>query len=117
MHLCAGRCAPIFAQRCIALAAPERGVRPQMKILAIIASAIVLLIYVPLMHGNPTWGLFHPRGGMVMLAVSLIIANVAIWLSTQIDRPLSTRFQLAAAGWIWLAVQGGCIVYLHSAEA
>lgn len=26
MHLCAGRCAPIFAQRCIALAAPERGV-------------------------------------------------------------------------------------------
>lgn len=92
-------------------------VRPQMKSLAIIASALVLLTYVNLMRGNPTWGFFHPRGGMVMLAVSLVIANVAIWLSTQIDRPVSTRFQLAAAGWIWLAVQGGCIVYLSSAEA
>lgn len=97
--------------------AANTGVRPQMKSLAIIASALVLLTYVTLMRGNPTWGFFHPRGGMVMLAVSLVIANVAIWLSTQIDRPVSTRFQLAAAGWIWLAVQGGCIVYLSSAEA
>jgi hypothetical protein len=32
MHLCAGRCAPIFAQRCIALSAPERGVRHKMEL-------------------------------------------------------------------------------------
>lgn len=92
-------------------------VRPHMKIVAILVSAIVLLAYLLLMRANPAWGFFHPRGGVFMLAISLVIANAGIWLSGQTDRPLNTRFQLAAAGWIWLVVQGGCIVYFHVSEA
>lgn len=49
-----------------------------------------------------------------MLAISLAIANVGIWRATQPHRLLATRFQLAAAGWIWLVVQGGCLLYLYS---
>lgn len=85
-----------------------------MKIFAIVVSIAVLLGYTAVMRVDPTVGLLHPRGGMVMLGVSLMIANVAIWASTQPYRSLNQRFQLAAAGWIWIVVQGGCLAYIHS---
>ncbi len=85
-----------------------------MKILAFFASILVLLGYLALMRVDPMWGLLHPRGGMVMLAISLAIANIGIWLSAQSHFSLSMRFQLAAAGWIWLAVQGGGLAYVYS---
>lgn len=52
MHLCAGRCAPIFAQRCIALAAPERGV-----IWAVLAFAppIVMSLAMTAIFQNPNY--------------------------------------------------------------
>lgn len=85
-----------------------------MKILGILASILLLLGYGALMRVDPAWGLLQPRGGMAMLAISLAIANVGIWLATQPHRLLATRFQLAAAGWIWPVVQGGCLLYLYS---
>lgn len=83
-----------------------------MRILSFLSSLLVLLVYVVLMRRDTAWGLLAPRGGMVMLAVSLAIANVFIWMSTDAHRALSTQFQLAAAGWIWILVQGGSITYL-----
>lgn len=85
-----------------------------MRQLAALASVLVLLAYVALMGADPSWGWFRPRGGLLMLALSLLIANAGIWLSLQAHRPLGTRFQFAAAGWIWLLVQGGSIGYLYA---
>lgn len=85
-----------------------------MKVFAVIVSVFVLLGYVALMRVDSAWGLLYPRGGMVMLALSLAIANVAIWAGMQAHRPLNTRFQIAAAGWIWIAVQSGGLAYLYS---
>ncbi|MFT3762060.1 MAG: hypothetical protein QM761_05485 [Pseudoxanthomonas sp.] len=84
-----------------------------MKIPTTLASMLVLLGYVALMRVDPGWGLLHPRGGLVVLAVSLAIANVGVWLATQPHRSPGTRFQLAAAGWIWIAAQGGGLAYLY----
>lgn len=64
------------------------------------------------MRRDPTWGPLAPRGGMVMIAVSLAITNAFICFSSDAQRALSTRFQLATAGWIWLLVQGGSITWL-----
>jgi len=85
-----------------------------MNLLAFFISALLLLGYLTLMRIDPTWGLFYPRGGMLMLGVSLAIANLGIWLAAHSQMSLSTRFQIAVAGWIWLAVQGGSLAYLYS---
>jgi len=84
----------------------------RMKILALLASLLVLLFYLALMQVNPRYGFFHPRGGMAMLASSLVLANAAIHAATRPSRPLDERFQLGAAGWIWIVVQGGCTAYV-----
>ncbi|GGI53554.1 hypothetical protein [Oxalicibacterium solurbis] len=85
-----------------------------MQTLAIIVSIANLLGYWALMHVDPTFGLLHPRGGMVMLGISLAIANLGIWAAAQPYRSLNARIQLNAAAWIWLIVQGGCTAYLYS---
>lgn len=84
------------------------------KLLAASASVLVLLGYLALMRVDPAWGLLHPRGGMAMLGLSLVFANAAIWAAIHLDRPLNFRFQLAAAGWIWIAVQGVGVAYVYS---
>lgn len=88
-----------------------------MKLLAVVASVLVLLGYVALMRVDPSFGLLQPRGGMAILAFSLVLANLAIWVAGQPHRPLGSRFQLAAAGWIWLVVQGGGLAYIYSQTA
>ena len=90
-----------------------------MKILSLSFSALILLGYAALMRIDTAWGLLYPRGGMIMLGISLAIANAAIWVACQSHRSLSARFQLAAAGWIWLVVQAGgtAYVYAHSGAA
>lgn len=88
-----------------------------MKLSALVAAALCLLAYLALMRAHPAWGLLQPRGGLVMLGLSLAAAVGAIVVSTDADRPLNTRFQLAAAGWIWLGVQALALAYLLVAGA
>ncbi|WP_333706787.1 hypothetical protein [Ottowia beijingensis] len=84
-----------------------------MKILAILLSAVGLAAYIALMRVDPSWGLAAPRGGLVMLTATIIAANVAIHFAAAGDAPLRRRFEVGAAGWIWLAVQaiGGWYMY------
>lgn len=85
-----------------------------MKYLAIGFSVLVLCAYLMLMRVDPSFGFLHPRGGMAMLGISLAMACAAIWASGHSHRQLNTRFQLAAAGWIWIFVQAGAIVYIRT---
>ncbi|ATD66232.1 hypothetical protein CNR27_01185 [Luteimonas chenhongjianii] len=85
-----------------------------MKLLAAAVSILVLPVYLGLARTDQAWGLFYPRGGMAMLGVSLAIANSLICAGAQPHRSLNMRFQLAAAGWLWLVVQGAGLAYLYS---
>lgn len=85
-----------------------------MKLAAGIATLLVLLGYLALMSVDPRYGILHPRGGIVMLGLSLTFANAAIWAGQQSHRPLHLRFQLVVAGWIWILVQAGGHAYLYS---
>lgn len=84
-----------------------------MKKLAGAVAIGILLGFLALTHVDPTYGLLRPRGGMVTLGISLVMANAAIWISGRSHLALNTRFQLAAAGWIWLLVQAGCLAYVY----
>jgi hypothetical protein len=81
---------------------------------AIAVTIGILLGYVALMSIDPAYGLLYPRGGMVMLGISLALADAGIWVSGRVDLTARTRFQLAAAGWIWLIVQAGCLAYVYA---
>jgi len=83
------------------------------KLLPAAVSILVLLVHLALARPDPAWGLFYPRGGMAMLGVSLVIANSIIRAGAQPHRSPSMRFQLAAAGWIWLVAQGAGLAYLY----
>lgn len=82
------------------------------RFLAAITTAVILTLYLLLARRNPSFTLLTPRGGIVGLGISLLIANAALWFAQQPDRAVSARFQIAAAGWIWLLVQLGALVYL-----
>lgn len=86
-----------------------------MRLAAALASLAVLALYLVLM---PLYGfaLMQPRGGMVMLGFSLAVANGMVWQSANPRWSLSARFQLAAAGWIWILVQAGGLAYLRWVE-
>jgi hypothetical protein len=72
-----------------------------------------LIGYVVLMRiDSATFRWFRPRGGMVTQALSLAIANFAIWIAAESYRPLNFRFQLAAAGRIWIFTQPLGIAYI-----
>ena len=90
-----------------------------MKILAVFASVAVLVAYRALMQADPRWQYFEPRGGMAMLAFSLLLANLAIWMGARGHRPLSERFQWVVAGWIWILVQmfGTLYAIAHAGSA
>ncbi|HEY4529486.1 MAG TPA: hypothetical protein VIG97_04030 [Luteimonas sp.] len=87
----------------------------RMRLLAALASLAVLAAYPLLMTRYPEFTLLSPRGGVVMQAVSLVIANVGIWQARNEHLTASTRFQLAAAGWIWILVQAGAGIYMYRA--
>ncbi len=83
-----------------------------MRLAAALASLAVLALYLVLMplYG---FGLTQPRGGIVMLGISLALANGMIWQSGNVQWSAATRFQLAVAGWIWILVQAGAQAYLY----
>lgn len=78
-----------------------------MRLAALVFSLIVLVLEALLIQRDPLITMLGPRGGVVTLGLSLVFANVLVWLSQQPDRTVQQRFQVAAAGWIWLLVQGG----------
>lgn len=85
-----------------------------MRLAAALASlAVVAGYFILLMPAVPGFGLLQPRGGVVMLGLSLLIANALIWQAGNARWNTSARFQLAAAGWIWILVQGGAQVYMY----
>lgn len=87
----------------------------RMRLLAALASVVVLAGYPLLMTRYPDFTLLSPRGGLVMQAISLLIANIGIWQARNEQLPAGVRFQCAAAGWIWIMVQGSAGVYLYRA--
>ena len=78
-----------------------------MRYAAIAVSLFVAALNVHLATTRPVHPLVTMRRGIGLLA----IPNILIFMSANEDRPVSTRFQLAAAGWIWLLVQAGLALY------
>lgn len=87
-----------------------------LKIITALASLLNVVLYLAIVHRIPTFRLFTPRGGIVPLIISLLIANGMVWASQQADRPASTRFQLLVAAWIWITVQIGCSLYIFNSD-
>ncbi|MBB1473773.1 hypothetical protein H5368_12090 [Luteimonas sp. MC1782] len=85
-----------------------------MRLPAGLASLGVMLGYAALIPLYPGFGLLQPRGGLVMLTISLAIANTLVWLAGNPAFSAHARFQLGVAGWIWILVQAGAQVYLHA---
>ena len=83
-----------------------------MKLAAALISILVLVLFGVLAEKSLVFNWFSPRGGVFTLGLSLLVANVGIWLSQQPDRSVNERFQLAAAAWMWLLVQLGAMIYL-----
>lgn len=86
-----------------------------MRLIAALASLAVIAGYPLLMIRYPEFTLLSPRGGVVMQAISLVIANVGIWQAGNERLGASMRFQCAAAGWIWILVQAGGGIYMYQA--
>lgn len=86
-----------------------------MRYAAIAVSLFVAAIDLHLAATRPVHPLVTMRRGIGMPrlehAIFLAIPNILIFMSANEDRPVSTRFQLAAAGWIWLLVQAGLALY------
>ena len=82
-----------------------------LKLVTALASALDLVLYLVLVHRDPTYKLLSPRGGIVPQIISMLIANAMVWASQQPEREASTRFQLFMAAWIWIVVQIGCTIY------
>ncbi len=87
-----------------------RADRINVKFAAAALSLIICCAYILLMRADASWGLLQPRGGLLTLSFSLILANAAIWMS--FHGALNSRFQFAVAGWLWLVVQAGGIFFL-----
>ena len=86
-----------------------------MRLPAALASLAVIAGYPLLMTRYPDFTLLSPRGGVVMQAISLLIANFGIWQAGNERLSASMRFQCAAAGWIWILVQAGGGIYMYRA--
>lgn len=85
-----------------------------MRIAAGVATVVVLGAYLTLMRLDPSYGWLQPRGGVVTLSISLLLANAGIWLAGDPQRSLRRRFEFAFAGWLWLLVQAGGLAWLCS---
>lgn len=89
-----------------------------MRLAAATAVLGVLALYVLLVLQVPAhFGWFHPRGGIATLGVSLAMAYGAIALGTHPHRPVRERFELTFAGWLWMLVQAGAMLWLGRAMA
>lgn len=86
-----------------------------MRYAAIAVSLFVAALNVHLATTRPVHPLVTMRRGIGLpwleQVILLAIPNILIFMSANEDRPVSTRFQLAAAGWIWLLVQAGLALY------
>lgn len=86
-----------------------------MRVIAAALGLAVVLGYLSLMRAAPeAFGWTYPRGGIGILTLSLVAANVALWAAKHLELNLNQRFQLAVAAWIWLVVQAGCMAWLHA---
>jgi hypothetical protein len=82
--------------------------------LTLAASLLTIGLYLLAVNRVPWMGLLSPRGGIVTLSLSLLLANGAVWFARQPERSMRRRFELITAAWIWLAVQAGCLIYFLS---
>lgn len=82
--------------------------------LTLAASLLTIGLYLFAVDRIPWLGLLSPRGGIVTLSVSLVLANGAVWFACQPGQLMRRRFELIAAAWIWLAVQAGSLIYFLS---
>jgi hypothetical protein len=69
-----------------------------MRVLAAAAALGSAVSYLALLPVSPLVSLFGPRGGIVTLAMSMVLANGLIWMAGHPGRSARTRFELAAAG-------------------
>lgn len=87
-----------------------------MRYAAIAVSLFVAVLNVHLAATRPVHPLVTMRRGIGMpwleQVILLAFPNILIFMSANEDRAASTRFQLAAAGWIWLLVQAGLALYV-----
>ncbi|WP_426663514.1 hypothetical protein [Rhodanobacter aciditrophus] len=87
-----------------------------MRYAAIAVSLFVAVINVHLAATRPVHPLVTMRRGIgipwLEQLILLAIPNILIFVSANEDLQVSTRFQLAAAGWIWLLVQAGLALYV-----
>lgn len=84
-----------------------------MRLTAALAGLAIALSYLALVQLSPMYTLLGTRGGIVTLTLSMCLANVLIWLAGDPERSVRRRFELAAAGWLWILVQAGIQIYLH----
>ena len=84
-----------------------------MKRQAALATLANIAGYLALMQADARYGLLYPRGGLAMLCISLCIAWIGILAAGRDHLPLHTRFQCAAAAWIWFLVQGFGLGYSY----
>ena len=80
-----------------------------MRALALLVTVGIVWGFVHRIQAEPEhYGWLYPRGGIVTLGISLLLANGALWV---VDRwshwelSLRRRFEIAVAAWIWLLVQ------------
>lgn len=84
-----------------------------MRLLAAAVAVATVLGYFALMRLAPDmFGWTYPRGGLPILAFSLLAANAALWAAWRFDFALQRKFQLVVSAWIWLLVQGGAMAWL-----
>lgn len=81
--------------------------------MAIIISLLILALYGALTYQHPQFSLLTPRGGILGVAAALALGNGLLWGARHLDISSNMRLQLLLAGWIWLLVQLGGVLYLY----
>lgn len=82
----------------------------------IIMTSLVLVLYAAAVATVPWLGWLSPRGGIVTLGISLLLANGALWFARQPQHSARRRFELTFAAWLWMGVQAGCLLWFVLAE-
>lgn len=83
-----------------------------MRLAALATALLVLAVHALLVHRDPaSFGWLYPRGGVVTLAISLVLACGAIHLGAGAHRTPRQRFEWTVAGWLWLLVQLGASLW------
>ncbi|MBC6941255.1 MAG: hypothetical protein DWB45_00835 [Xanthomonadales bacterium] len=89
--------------------------RSASRLLALVVAALAVWSYLGLMRIDPRWTLTAPRGGLLLLGLTLAAANAAVWFAGSGHANVRRRIEIGIAGWIWLLVQafGGWYLLLH----